>query len=123
MLILVGIVVNNGIVLVDYINQNTNYSMPAKTYVQQFVKASRRRMRPVLLTMLTTIFSMLPLALGIGEGSETWSPLARAVIGGLFFASVFTLFIVPVMHAGISLTKIRLFKQVREMEKAEKEVI
>lgn len=123
MLILVGIVVNNGIVLVDYINQNTNYNMSAKTYVQRFVMASRRRMRPVLLTMLTTIFSMLPLALGIGEGSETWSPLARAVIGGLFFASIFTLFIVPVMHAGISLTKIRLFKQVREMEKAEKEII
>ncbi|MFW6348690.1 MAG: efflux RND transporter permease subunit, partial [Cyclonatronaceae bacterium] len=120
MLILVGIVVNNGIVLVDYINQNTNYGMSATTYVQRFVMASRRRMRPVLLTMLTTIFSMLPLALGIGEGSETWSPLARAVIGGLFFASVFTLFIVPVMHAGISPAKLRLFKEVKLQEKAQK---
>jgi len=60
--------------------------------------------------MLTTIFSMVPLALAIGEGSETWSPLARTVIGGLFFASIFTLFIVPVMHAGISSKKRRLFR-------------
>lgn len=120
MLILVGIVVNNGIVLVDYINQNTSYSMSAQTYVNRFVMASRRRLRPVLLTMLTTIFSMLPLALGIGEGSETWSPLARAVIGGLFFASIFTLFVVPVMHAGISPSKVRLFKQARLEDREKK---
>ncbi len=110
MLILVGIVVNNGIVLVDYINQNTSYGMNPKEYFDRFSKASRRRLRPVLLTMLTTIFSMVPLALAIGEGSETWSPLARTVIGGLFFASIFTLFIVPVMHAGISSKKRRLFR-------------
>lgn len=114
MLILVGIVVNNGIVLVDYINQNTSYKMNAHEFFDRFTKASRRRLRPVLLTMLTTIFSMVPLALAIGEGSETWSPLARAVIGGLFFASIFTLFIVPVMHAGISSTKRRIFREVRK---------
>ena len=94
--------------------------MSAQTYVNRFVMASRRRLRPVLLTMLTTIFSMLPLALGIGEGSETWSPLARAVIGGLFFASIFTLFVVPVMLAGISPSKVRLFKQARLEDREKK---
>lgn len=117
MLILVGIVVNNGIVLVDYINQNTRTDMSPEEYLERFLSAAGRRLRPVLLTMLTTIFSMIPLALAIGDGSETWSPLARAVIGGLFFASVFTLFVVPVIYAGISRTKYRLLKAVKVSEK------
>ncbi|MCH8566898.1 MAG: efflux RND transporter permease subunit [Balneolales bacterium] len=111
MLILVGIVVNNGIVLIDYINQNTSYDMEPKVYLDAFVKSSTRRVRPVILTMLTTVCSMVPLALGIGDGSETWAPLARAVIGGLIFSSIFTLFIVPVIHAGLSITKYRLIKR------------
>ncbi len=120
MLILVGIVVNNGIVLVDYINQNTSYNMGPYQYIEEFIKASRRRVRPVMLTMLTTIFSMVPLALAIGEGSETWSPLARTVIGGLFFASLFTLFIVPIIYAGISSKKRRLLREYRDMERQRK---
>jgi len=55
-----------------------------------------------LLTALTTIFSMIPLALEIGAGSETWSPLARSVIGGLTFATILTLFVVPAIVIGIS---------------------
>ncbi|AXJ00294.1 hydrophobic/amphiphilic exporter-1, HAE1 family [Cyclonatronum proteinivorum] len=118
MLILVGIVVNNGIVLVDYINQNTRTNMEPEEYLAHFLAAAGRRLRPVMLTMLTTIFSMIPLALAIGDGSETWSPLARAVIGGLFFASIFTLFVVPVIYAGISRTKYRLLKAVKIKEKS-----
>ncbi len=114
MLILVGIVVNNGIVLVDYINQNTRFAHSPNDYFNKFIFASQRRVRPVLLTMLTTVFSMLPLALGIGEGSETWAPLARAVIGGLLFSSIFTLFIVPVMYVGISSRKRKVFKAVKQ---------
>lgn len=101
--ILVGIVVNNGIVLVDYIHQYTGRVASAdKGYLVAFLQACKRRMRPILLTALTTIFSMIPLALEIGAGSETWSPLARSVIGGLTFATILTLFVVPAIVVGIS---------------------
>jgi len=115
--ILVGIVVNNGIVLVDYIHQYTGRVVSAdKGYLVAFLQACKRRMRPILLTALTTIFSMIPLALEIGAGSETWSPLARSVIGGLTFATILTLFVVPAIVVGIS-------KQRREwVEKSLKEL-
>jgi len=101
--ILVGIVVNNGIVLVDYIHQYTGKVVSAdKGYLVAFLQACKRRMRPILLTALTTIFSMIPLALEIGAGAETWSPLARSVIGGLTFATILTLFVVPAIVVGIS---------------------
>lgn len=102
-LILVGIVVNNGIVLVDYIHQYTGKTaVTDKAYLIAFLQACKRRMRPILLTALTTIFSMIPLALEMGAGSETWSPLARSVIGGLTFATILTLFVVPAIVVGIS---------------------
>ncbi len=115
--ILVGIVVNNGIVLVDYIHQYTGKIARAdKGYLVAFLQACKRRMRPIILTALTTIFSMIPLALEIGVGSETWSPLARSVIGGLTFATILTLFVVPAIVVGIS-------KQRREwVEKSLKEM-
>jgi len=101
--ILVGIVVNNGIVLVDYIHFYTGKSASTeRAYLVSFLQACKRRMRPILLTALTTIFSMIPLALEIGAGSATWSPLARSVIGGLTFATILTLFVVPAIVVGIS---------------------
>jgi len=101
--ILVGIVVNNGIVLVDYIHQYTGKVARAdRGYLVAFLQACKRRMRPIILTALTTIFSMIPLALEIGAGAETWSPLARSVIGGLTFATILTLFVVPAIVVGIS---------------------
>lgn len=101
--ILVGIVVNNGIVLVDYIHQYTGRTASTERgYLVAFLQACKRRMRPILLTALTTIFSMIPLALEIGAGAETWSPLARSVIGGLAFATILTLFVVPAIVVGIS---------------------
>lgn len=101
--ILVGIVVNNGIVLVDYIHQYTGRSYATdKAYLITFLQACKRRMRPILLTAMTTIFSMIPLALEIGAGAETWSPLAKSVIGGLTFATILTLFVVPAIVVGIS---------------------
>lgn len=100
--ILIGIVVNNGIVLVDFIHQNTKGREESVDYLSQFLEACKRRMRPILLTALTTICSMIPLALEIGAGSETWSPLARSVIGGLAFATILTLFVVPAVVVGIS---------------------
>ncbi len=107
--ILVGIVVNNGIVLVDYIHQKTGKGahkvgepITDREYMIAFLQACKRRMRPILLTAMTTIFSMIPLALELGVGSETWSPLARSVIGGLTFATLLTLFVVPAIVIGIS---------------------
>ncbi|MFC1550120.1 efflux RND transporter permease subunit [Candidatus Neomarinimicrobiota bacterium] len=95
-MLLIGIVVNNGIVLVDYINQlrqKHDYELWKAVIV-----GGRRRMRPVMMTALTTIFSMLPLALELGSGSEIWSPMARAVIGGLAASAFFTLTLIPVIY-------------------------
>ncbi|MEX0822853.1 MAG: efflux RND transporter permease subunit, partial [Balneolaceae bacterium] len=100
--ILIGIVVNNGIVLLDYIHQKTRNKEDSADYVELFLEACKRRMRPILLTALTTICSMIPLALEMGTGSETWSPLARSVIGGLAFATVLTLFVIPTVVVAIS---------------------
>ena len=95
LVMLVGIAVNNGIVLVDYINQQRRKGTELYEAVE---KGSVARMRPVLMTALTTIFGMVPLALEIGSGSETWSPLARAVIGGLTTTTLLTLLVIPVLY-------------------------
>ena len=92
---LVGIAVNNGIVLVDYINQQSHKGMELYEAVKLGCKA---RMRPVLMTALTTILGMVPLAIELGSGSETWSPLARAVIGGLTATTILTLIVIPVLY-------------------------
>lgn len=99
---LVGIIVNNGIVLVDYMHIYTKYNDQSASLFENVLEACRRRMRPILLTALTTICSMIPLSLSLGTGAEIWAPLARAVIGGLFFGSILTLFVVPVFIMGIS---------------------
>jgi len=101
---LVGIVVNNGIVLVDYTNQLRDKGMPLFEAIQ---KAGVVRMRPVLMTALTTILGMLPLAVGLGESGEIWAPMARTVMGGLTVATVLTLVVLPVMYAGIELRRER----------------
>ncbi|NGP77332.1 efflux RND transporter permease subunit [Balneolaceae bacterium YR4-1] len=99
---LVGIIVNNGIVLVDYMHIYTKNNQFSDSLFNNVIEACKRRMRPILLTALTTICSMIPLAIGLGTGSEIWAPLARTVIGGLFFGSVLTLYVVPVFVMGIS---------------------
>ncbi len=95
-ILLVGIVVNNGIVLVDYINQLRDKQ--GQDLWLAVLVGGRRRLRPILMTALTTILSMLPLALELGSGAEIWSPMARAVIGGLSVASFLTLFVIPVLY-------------------------
>ena len=92
---LVGIAVNNGIVLVDYINQLRQRGLGLFEAVE---KAGHARMRPVLMTAFTTIFGMVPLALEIGSGAELWAPLARSVIGGLFTTTILTLIVIPVIY-------------------------
>ena len=94
--ILVGIVVKNAIVLVDYINLLRGRG---EDLYESIVNSGRSRLRPVLMTSLTTILAMVPLALSGGEGAETWRPMAIAVIGGLTFSTLVTLILVPVMYA------------------------
>lgn len=95
-LILVGIVVNNGIVLVDYINQRKRAGVPS---YEAIVQSARDRVRPILMTALTTILGLVPLALGIGEGTEMNQPMGIAVIGGLITSTLLTLFVVPVIYS------------------------
>ncbi|MEX2603833.1 MAG: efflux RND transporter permease subunit, partial [Gracilimonas sp.] len=142
---LVGIIVNNGIVLVDYMHlytKETKYDLLNRDSVhwknlfipvffwkikptvkdsellQHIIEACRRRMRPILLTAITTICSMIPLSLELGSGAETWSPLAKSVIGGLMFGSILTLFITPVISVSLSMT-IEWFKELFKRSKTE----
>lgn len=95
-LVLAGIVVNNGIVYIDYVNQlRRKQNMKLEEAVAY---AGRIRMRPILMTALTTIFGLIPLALKLGEGSELWSPLGRAVIGGMIVSTFLTLVFIPTLY-------------------------
>lgn len=102
--ILGGIVVNNGIVMVDYINQLIARGIEKYDAV---VRGAVVRLRPILITSLTTIFGMLPLAFSSKEGAETSSPLAIALIGGLFASTFLTLFIVPILYTYFSKIKVK----------------
>lgn len=97
-IMLVGIVTKNGIVLIDFINLMRERGIRLYDAIAQ---ACRSRLRPVLMTALTTILGMLPLAMSSGEGSETWRPMGIAVIGGLIFSTIITMIIVPVVYAAM----------------------
>ena len=104
---LFGIVVKNGIVLIDYTKLCRERGMSA---IQASITAARSRLRPVLMTTLTTILGMVPMALDQGEGSEMWRPLGVSVIGGLTISTVLTLVLVPslyCMFCGIGFKKAR----------------
>lgn len=94
-IMLAGIVVNNAIVLVDYINQLRS---KGKELLEAVVEAGQTRLRPILMTALTTILGLVPLALRPGAGAEMQQPLAIAVIGGLVTATFLTLFIIPIVY-------------------------
>ncbi len=98
---LVGIVVKNGIVLIDYINLNKERGATVRRSV---ISGGKSRLRPVLMTTLTTVLGMVPMAMGIGEGSETWQPMGISIIGGLSVSTILTLIIIPTIytsfHAG-----------------------
>jgi len=92
-----GIVVNNAILLVDHTNLlRRKASMPIREAIEE---AGRRRLRPILMTATTTIFGLVPLALGLGEGGEAQAPMARVVIGGLLSSTFITLIFVPVVYS------------------------
>ena len=95
-IMLIGIVVKNGIILIEYINVNRDRGLSI-TY--SVVDAGRSRLRPVLMTAATTGLGMLPLALALGQGSEFWQTMGISVIGGLVLSTVLTLIIVPTLYA------------------------
>ncbi|MFP6764889.1 MAG: efflux RND transporter permease subunit, partial [Planctomycetaceae bacterium] len=94
MVMLAGIVVNNAIVLVDYMNQLRRRE-PEMAIIEIVQRASVRRFRPILMTTLTTVLAMIPIALGLGDGGELQAPMARVVIGGLTSATLITLIAIP----------------------------
>jgi HAE1 family hydrophobic/amphiphilic exporter-1 len=96
-IILSGIVVNNSIVLVDYVNR-LRQAEPDWSCMQLLTTAAVRRFRPIIMTTLTTVFAMLPLAIGWGEGGELQAPMARVVIGGLLTGTLVTLFAIPMVY-------------------------
>ncbi len=94
-IMLVGIVVKNGIVLVDYTNLMRDRGLSLNDAV---ITAGKSRLRPVLMTTFTTALAMIPMAIGIGEGSELWRPMGVSIIGGLVFSTIVTMVLIPVVY-------------------------
>ncbi|HQA59574.1 MAG TPA: efflux RND transporter permease subunit, partial [Tepidanaerobacteraceae bacterium] len=92
---LAGIVVNNAIVLIDYVNQLRERGM---SRYEAIITAGPARLRPILMTTLTTVLGLVPLSLGIGEGGELGAPMGVTVIGGLTFSTLLTLIVIPVVY-------------------------
>ncbi|MEO0997850.1 MAG: efflux RND transporter permease subunit, partial [Pseudomonadota bacterium] len=95
-ILLVGIVVNNGIVLIDLIN---HLRAAGKSIYDAITEAAAARLRPILMTTLTTMLGLLPMAIGFGEGSEVRAPMAITVIGGLLTSTLLTLIVIPVIYS------------------------
>ena len=97
-IMMIGVVLSNGILLVELANRLQEEGM---NITESIIEAGRTRLRPILMTTMTTLLGMLPMAIGIGEGSETNVPLARAVVGGLSVSTIFTLILIPVLYTYI----------------------
>jgi HAE1 family hydrophobic/amphiphilic exporter-1 len=95
-IMLVGVAVNNGIVMVDYTNQLRQQGLEV---MQATYQGAVTRLRPVLITTLTTTLALIPMAIGVGEGAEVWAPLGRVVVGGLAVSALFTLFFIPSLYS------------------------
>lgn len=108
LVMLVGIIVNNGIVLVDCINQLREEGMERR---EAIITASKTRLRPIFMTALTTILALVPIALGIGFGSSLIQPVAVCCIGGLTYATVMTLIVIPVMYEILSRKNMRVISK------------
>jgi len=113
LILLVGVVVNNGIVLIDVLKHRRE---KGENLEEAAIHAGRSRLRPILMTTLTTIFGMVPLAFEIGDGSELWAPMAIAVIGGMTLSSVLTLVVVPVLYVVFANLADRKKRALREVE-------
>lgn len=114
-IMLIGIVVKNGIVLIDYISLNRERGLSIRRSV---VDGGESRLRPIIMTALTTILGMVPMAISTGEGAEMWKPMGVAVIGGLTFSTLLTLFYVPAMYCMFAATGVKRIR--RKLRKARK---
>ncbi len=108
-ILLVGLVVKNGIILIDFTNHLLAEGM---TLDEALIRAGSVRLRPIVMTTLCTILGLLPLAMGYGSGSELQKPLAIAVIGGLSLSTIFTLVFMPVVLRALSPRSLRYPKAV-----------
>ena len=109
-IMMVGIVVSNGVLLVEYINERRRHGEPLRVAVP---RAGRIRLRPILMTVLTTVVGLLPMALAFGVGTEANQPLAIAVIGGLLVSTFFTLILIPTLYV---MLEERFPRTIREAE-------
>ncbi|WP_422486341.1 efflux RND transporter permease subunit [Gudongella sp. DL1XJH-153] len=119
-IILSGIVVNNGIVLIDYINTLRKRGIERQEAIKT---AGPIRLRPILMTSLTTILGLIPIALGVGEGAELMAPLGSVVIGGLILSTVLTLVVVPVMYTILDDMSTKVKNKVKRNEESESEAL
>jgi multidrug efflux pump subunit AcrB len=124
---LVGIVVNNGIVLVDFTNQLVNRKMPV---FEACVEAGRNRLQPILMTTITTVLSMVPIAFFPGEGAAQMQPLCLTITGGLLSGAFMTLFVSPILYSIFNKRREKRFddpesllNQMIELDKMEKSEI
>ena len=101
-IMLAGIVVNNGIVLIDYIN---TLRKRGAGKMDATIDAAKVRLRPILMTTMTTVLGLFPMALGLGEGAEIRAPMALTVIGGLLGATILTLLVIPSLYTVVTRDK------------------
>ena len=107
MIMIIGVVVNNGILLIDYAEK---YLKENPSIYEALLMAGRVRLRPILMTMLSSIFGFIPLAFAIGEGAEMLKPLAISMIGGMSLSMVFSLFVIPVLYQSFNWKKVKTEK-------------
>jgi HAE1 family hydrophobic/amphiphilic exporter-1 len=112
-IMLVGIVVKNGIVIVDFTNLQRERGLSIN---QAVITAGKSRLRPVLMTSITTILGMIPLAVGSGQASELWKPMGIAVVGGLTFSTLLTLLVVPAVYSAFANRQMKRERQANKIE-------
>jgi len=99
-IMLCGIVVNNAIVLFDYIEKGRGAGLDISAAV---IQAGRERLKPIIMTTLTTVCALLPIAMGLGRGTELQRPLAVTVVGGLIFSTILTLVFIPAIYTALNM--------------------
>ena len=105
---LIGIVTKNGILIVEFANQKRKAGLPK---AEAIFEAAAARLRPILMTSLATIFGAFPIAFALGAGAQSRVPLGIVVVGGLFFALILTLVVIPVMYLMVSSKKLIEIKE------------
>jgi len=116
MILLVGIVTKNSILLVEYGNQLKARGMSA---TEAMLEAGRIRLRPIVMTSMATIMATMPIAVGLGEGAASRRPLGYAIVGGLLFSTMLTIFLVPVVYVLLDGLQLRVGRRAPKLEPVE----